>query len=99
MRAAFDERRRFVVAALNRLPGVSCIAPAGAFYAFPNVSRVGRTAKTIERGLLEEAGVATIAGTSFGRYGEGYLRLSYANSLPNIAEAIARMEDWLRRQN
>jgi aspartate/methionine/tyrosine aminotransferase len=99
MRDAFDERRRFVVEALNRLPGVSCIAPAGAFYAFPNVSRVGRAAKTIERGLLEEAGVATIAGTSFGRYGEGYLRLSYANSLPNIAEAISRMEDWLRRQN
>jgi aspartate/methionine/tyrosine aminotransferase len=95
MAAAFDERRRFVVEALNRLPGVSCVTPAGAFYAFPNVGKVGRTAKEIERGLLEEAGVATIAGTSFGRYGEGYLRLSYANSLPNIAEAIKRMEAWL----
>jgi aspartate/methionine/tyrosine aminotransferase len=95
MAAAFDERRRFVVEALNKLPGVSCVTPAGAFYAFPNVSRVGRTAKEIEKGLLEEAGVATIAGTSFGRYGEGYLRLSYANSLPNIATAIKRMEEWL----
>ncbi|MFO1059543.1 MAG: pyridoxal phosphate-dependent aminotransferase [Dongiaceae bacterium] len=95
MAAAFDERRRFVVEALNKLPGVSCVTPAGAFYAFPNVSRVGRTAKEIEKGLLEEAGVATIAGTSFGRFGEGYLRLSYANSLPNIATAIERMEDWL----
>ena len=88
-----------MVEALNRLPGVSCIAPAGAFYAFPNVSKVGRAAKTIERGLLEEAGVATIAGTSFGRYGEGYLRLSYANSVENIRAAMERMGDWLNRRN
>jgi aspartate aminotransferase len=95
---AFDERRRFVVDALNKLPGVSCVDALGAFYVFPNISKTGMTAKQIETGLLNEAGVATIAGTSFGSYGEGYIRISYANSLENIAEAMRRFGDWLAQR-
>jgi aspartate aminotransferase len=93
---AFDARRKVVVEELNKLPGVSCVEPGGAFYAFPNISRTGLKAKEFERRLLEDAGVATVAGTSFGSYGEGYLRLSYANSTENIREAIGRMDGWLR---
>lgn len=96
MVAAFDARRKVVVEGLNQLPGVSCVEPGGAFYAFPNIARTGLTAKEFERRLLEEAGVATVAGTSFGSYGEGYLRLSYANSTENIRAAIGRMDSWLR---
>ena len=95
MMAAFDVRRRAIHGALNALPGVSCVEPAGAFYAFPNISGTGIAAKTLELELLEEAGVATIAGTSFGRFGEGYLRLSYANSLENIRLALERIGDHL----
>ncbi len=95
MMAAFDQRRRAVHRLLNALPGVSCIEPAGAFYAFPNISGTGLSAKALETGLLEEAGVASIAGTSFGEYGEGYLRISYANSLENIEEALTRMGEFL----
>ena len=94
---AFDARRKVVVEELNKLPGVSCVEPGGAFYAFPNITRTGLKAKEFEKRLLEEAGVATVAGTSFGSYGEGYLRLSYANSTENIREAIRRMDGWLRR--
>jgi aspartate aminotransferase len=95
---AFDERRRYVVDALNKLPGVSCVDAMGAFYVFPNISRTGLTAKQVEGGLLNDAGVATIAGTSFGSYGEGYIRISYANSLENIAEAMRRFGDWLAKR-
>ena len=95
---AFDERRRYVVDALNKLPGVSCIDAMGAFYVFPNVSKLGLTAKQVENGLLNDAGIATIAGTSFGSYGEGFIRISYANSLENIAEAMRRFGDWLTRR-
>jgi len=98
MAKAFDERRRIVVAELNRLPGVSCVEPGGAFYAFPNISGTGLSAKKLELALLEQAGVATVAGTSFGAYGEGYLRLSYANSVENIVAAIKRIGDWLVAQ-
>jgi aspartate/methionine/tyrosine aminotransferase len=94
---AFDARRKVVVEELNKLPGISCVEPGGAFYAFPNITRTGLKAKEFEKRLLEDAGVATVAGTSFGRYGEGYLRLSYANSTENIREAIRRMDGWLRR--
>jgi aspartate/methionine/tyrosine aminotransferase len=93
---AFDERRRFVVDALNKLPGVSCVDALGAFYVFPNIKGTGMTAKQVEEGLLNDVGVAGIAGTSFGSYGEGYLRISYANSLDNIAEAMGRMDGWLK---
>ena len=98
MMKAFDERRRFVVAELNKLPGVSCITPYGAFYAFPNIKNTGIKSKQLEVSLLDEAGVASIAGTSFGSYGEGYLRISYANSLDNIAEAIRRMGGFLEKR-
>ena len=91
MTEAFDDRRRAVHAALNRLQGFSCIQPAGAFYAFPNISGTGLSAARLQDLLLEQAGVATIAGTSFGRYGEGYLRISYANSKENILTAVDRI--------
>lgn len=99
MVAAFDERRRAVVAGLNEIEGISCVTPGGAFYAFPNITGTGLKAKDLEKGLLEEAGVAAIAGTSFGAEGEGYLRISYANSLPNIQEALKRIADWLAQQH
>ncbi|MDP4026521.1 pyridoxal phosphate-dependent aminotransferase [Methylobacterium sp. NEAU 140] len=95
MVAEFDRRRAIVVAGLNALPGVSCIAPKGAFYAFPNVSRTGWKAKALASTLLEEAGVATIGGPDFGVHGEGFLRLSYANSAENIRRALERMQGFL----
>ncbi|NMM46054.1 pyridoxal phosphate-dependent aminotransferase [Rhodospirillaceae bacterium KN72] len=95
MMRAFDDRRKATVEALNALPGVTCIKPGGAFYAFPNISGTGRDARALQDALLKEAHVATIAGTSFGGYGEGYLRLSYANSKENILEAIDRIGRYL----
>ncbi|MCH8154339.1 MAG: pyridoxal phosphate-dependent aminotransferase [Proteobacteria bacterium] len=95
MVAAFAARRRVVIEELNAIPGISCIAPGGAFYAFPNITGTGIAAKELEVKLLEEAGVATVAGTSFGRFGEGYLRLSYANSVDNIRAAMDRIRTWL----
>jgi aspartate/methionine/tyrosine aminotransferase len=95
MVAEFDRRRKIVVDGLNRLPGVSCITPNGAFYAFPNVSRTGWKAKALASTLLEEAGVATIGGPDFGVHGEGYLRLSYANSAENILRALDRVGEFL----
>ncbi len=89
MMAEFRIRREFVVAGLNDLPGISCVTPRGAFYAFPNITGTGLDAKQFADRLLDEAGVAVLAGTAFGEYGEGYLRLSYANSLENIEEALA----------
>ena len=91
MVAAFAERREVIVAGLNGLPGFRCARPGGAFYTFPNVTGTGLDARTLQGQLLEETGVATIAGTSFGEYGEGYLRFSYANSREAIAEAIERI--------
>lgn len=96
MLAEFDRRRKAVVAGLNALPGVSCIVPKGAFYAFPNVSQTGWKAKKLASALLEEAGVATIGGPDFGVHGEGYIRLSYANSLENIERALVRMGEFLK---
>jgi len=95
MMAAFDMRRRSIHRSLNDIPGITCVEPAGAFYAFPNISGTGVAAKTLEVDLLEQAGVATIAGSSFGRYGEGYLRLSYANSQENIRKALDRIGEYL----
>ena len=95
MMKAFGERRGVIVEALNQLPGVRCINPGGAFYAFPNISGTGFTARELQDRWLEEAGVATIAGTSFGAQGEGYIRFSYANSTENIREAIRRIDRWL----
>ncbi len=95
MMAAFDRRRKLVVAGMNRLPGVTCATPKGAFYAFPNVSRTGWKAKKLASELLDEAGVALIGGPDFGILGEGYVRLSYANSEENIARAIDRIAGFL----
>ena len=97
MREEFDRRRKAVVAGLNLLPGVGAVTPRGAFYAFPNVAGTGWKAKPLASALLEEAGVAVIGGPDFGVYGEGYLRLSYANSLENIERALERMRDFLSR--
>lgn len=99
MVAEFDRRRKVVVEGLNGLPGVSCATPKGAFYAFPNVSATGWKAKPLAAALLEDAGVATIGGPDFGVYGEGYVRLSYANSTENILKAIDRMRAFLERRN
>ena len=92
---AFAERRQMIVKALNNLPGFRCANPGGAFYAFPNVSGTGFDAKTLQARLLDEAGVATIAGTSFGAFGEGYLRFSIANSYENLMSAIDRVRQFL----
>jgi aspartate/methionine/tyrosine aminotransferase len=95
MMVEFDGRRRLVVEGLNRLPGVSCITPKGAFYAFPNVTQTGWKAKALASALLDDAGVATIGGPDFGIHGEGYIRLSYANSAENIQRALERMGEFL----
>jgi aspartate aminotransferase len=95
MRTEFDKRRKVVVEELNKLPGVSCIIPAGAFYAFTNVKNTGWTAKPLANALLDETGVALIGGPDFGIMGEGYIRLSYANSTENILKALGRMGDFL----
>ncbi len=97
MVAEFDRRRRIVVDELNRLPGFTCITPKGAFYAFPNISQTGFKAKNLATRLLEEAGVAAIGGPDFGILGEGYLRISYANSTDNILKAMARIGAFLGR--
>jgi aspartate/methionine/tyrosine aminotransferase len=98
MVAEFDRRRRLVVEGLNALPGISCITPKGAFYAFPNIRETGWKAKPLASALLEEAGVATIGGPDFGIHGEGYIRLSYANSAENIRRALERMGEFLVRR-
>ena len=95
MTTAFDERRQVIVRELNDVPGVSCVNPLGAFYAFPNISETGIDARTLQERLLEEAGLAVIAGTSFGHLGEGYLRFSYAASLEEIVEGVDRMRTLL----
>ena len=95
MLAAFDERRRVIVRELNQIPGFRCVEPGGAFYAFPNIEETGMDSGTLQRKLLEEAGVAVIAGTSFGAFGEGYLRFSYANSTENILDAVQRIRSCL----
>lgn len=92
MMVAFDERRQTIVAALNALPGFTCLDPAGAFYAFPNISGTGESAKSLQKRFLEEAGVATVAGPSFGVHADDYIRFSYANSVENIVEAISRIK-------
>ncbi|MFF8798363.1 MULTISPECIES: pyridoxal phosphate-dependent aminotransferase [unclassified Methylobacterium] len=97
MMAAFDRRRSLIVDGLNAIPGLSCIVPKGAFYAFPNVAGTGWKAKALASALLEDAGVAVIGGPDFGIHGEGYLRLSYANSAENIESALARVAEFLAR--
>jgi aspartate/methionine/tyrosine aminotransferase len=97
MMRAFDRRRKVVVEGLNSLPGISCIIPKGAFYAFPNIKETGWKAKKLASALLDDAGVALIGGPDFGTLGEGYMRLSYANSEENILRALERIGQFLKR--
>lgn len=97
MDAEFKRRRDVIVAGLNAIPRISCKTPLGAFYVFPNVKKIGWEAKKLADYFLNEAGVAVLAGTSFGKYGEGYIRISYANSVENIKEGVSRIEKALQR--
>jgi aspartate/methionine/tyrosine aminotransferase len=92
MLAEFRRRRDVIVSGLNAIPGISCALPDGAFYAFPNISGTGVSATDLAGRLLSEAGVASLAGTAFGPWGEGFLRLSYANSVANIEAALDAMK-------
>ena len=93
----FRKRRDFIVAGLNEIPDVSCITPKGAFYVFPNVKKIKMSTQELEHYLLNEAGVAILSGTAFGKYGDGYLRFSYANSIENIGKALEKMKDALEK--
>jgi aspartate/methionine/tyrosine aminotransferase len=92
----FRRRRDAMVKGMNEIPGFRCSVPAGAFYAFPNISGTGMSSKELAHFLLNEAGVACLWGTAFGQHGDGYLRFSYANSLANILEAIDRIKRALK---
>ncbi len=92
MVAEFKKRRDIIVDGLNSIDGITCKKPLGAFYVFPNIKATGKTSKEMETLLLETYGVAALAGTSFGKHGEGYLRFSYANSVENIEKALAKIK-------
>ena len=94
MVAEFRRRRDMIVDGLNKIPGITCASPDGAFYVFPNVESLGLPTSELQPRLLEEAGVACVSGTSFGSRGEGYLRFSYANSTDNIALALRAMKEF-----
>jgi aspartate/methionine/tyrosine aminotransferase len=93
---AFRRRRDLIVDGLNAIPGVRCLRPKGAFYVFPNITATGMTSKQFADYLLNEHGVAALSGTAFGQYGEGYLRLSYANSEENLRKALERIAAAVR---
>ncbi len=95
MSAEFKRRRDAFVAGLNKIKGFSCRTPKGAFYAFPNITKTGWPSKKLADALLDQAGVAALSGTAFGKFGEGYLRFSVANSLENLNKALERIEDWV----
>jgi len=95
----FQRRRDMFVAGLNRIKGFSCRVPKGAFYVFPNLTAAGWKSKALADALLEEAGVACLSGTSFGEFGEGYLRFSIANSMENLERALERIEQWISNKN
>ena len=95
MRSEFQRRRDVFVTALNQIRGFSCRMPKGAFYVFPNITATGWQSKPLADALLEEAGVACLSGTSFGDFGEGYLRFSIANSMENLNLALAKIEQWV----
>ncbi|HTV81096.1 MAG TPA: pyridoxal phosphate-dependent aminotransferase [Acidobacteriaceae bacterium] len=97
MRSEFERRSRMFVDGLNRIPGFSCRMPHGAFYVFANITGTGWKSKPLADALLDQAGVAALSGTSFGRYGEGYLRFSVANSIEMLRGALARIERWARQ--
>src|SRR5437867_12221515 len=98
MRLEFQRRRDMFVAGLNRIKGFSCRTPRGAFYVFPNVTATGWKSKPLADALLEEAGVACLSGTSFGEFGEGYLRFSIANSMENLSRALERIAKWMSKK-
>ncbi len=95
MVAEFSKRREVIVSGLNKIDNVSCLVPDGAFYVFPNVSKFGVKSSELEGRILNEAGVAVLSGTSFGAFGEGYIRMSYANSIENINKALERLKEFL----
>jgi len=95
MVAEFRRRRDIIVQGLNRVPGIRCAMPKGAFYVFPNVEGTGITSREFADGLLEEGGVACLAGESFGEYGVGYVRFSFANSAENIEKALERIDRFV----
>jgi len=97
MRDEFQRRRDMFVAGLNKIKGFSCRMPKGAFYAFPNITKTGWRSKPLADALLEQAGVAALSGTSFGEFGEGYLRFSVANSLENLQQALDRVDQWTKK--
>lgn len=97
MCAEFKRRRDRFIERVNKIPGFSCRVPAGAFYAFPNIRQTGMTSKKLADALLEQAGVACLAGTAFGQFGEGYLRFSIANSIENLEKALDRIEQWAKK--
>jgi aspartate/methionine/tyrosine aminotransferase len=97
MMAEFRRRRSVIIDRLNRIPGFRCRPPRGAFYAFPNIKETKWSSNALADALLQEAGVACLSGRSFGQWGEGYLRLSFANSIPNIEKALDRIEGWARK--
>jgi aspartate/methionine/tyrosine aminotransferase len=97
MCAEFKRRRDVVVAGLNKIKGVSCRMPKGAFYVFPNITKTGWKSKPLADALLEQAGVAALSGTAFGDFGEGYLRFSVANSLENLQQALERIDQWTKK--
>jgi aspartate/methionine/tyrosine aminotransferase len=99
MRNEFQRRRDVFVAGLNKIKGFSCRMPKGAFYAFPNITQTGWKSKPLADALLEQAGVAALSGTSFGAFGEGYLRFSVANSLENLQQALERIDQWTRQNS
>jgi aspartate/methionine/tyrosine aminotransferase len=95
MVAEFRRRRDVIVKGLNSIPGITCLTPMASFYVFPNIKATGMTSKALADALLAEAGVACLPGTSFGSFGEGYLRFSYANSVANIETALASIRATL----
>ena len=97
MRKEFQRRRDVVVDRINRIPGFSCRLPLGAFYVFPNIQKTGWNSQKLADALLDQAGVACLAGTAFGEFGEGYLRFSIANSLENLNKALDRVESWVKK--
>jgi aspartate aminotransferase len=97
MNEQFHKRRDKFIAGLNKIPGFSCRLPHGAFYAFPNIKKTGWTSKKLADVLLEQAGVACLAGTAFGAYGEGYLRFSIANSMENLDKALDKINTWAKK--
>ncbi|MDR1587729.1 MAG: pyridoxal phosphate-dependent aminotransferase [Treponema sp.] len=97
MAGAFRERRDYLIDALNSISGIKCVMPGGAFYAFPDISSFGISSSEFANRLLEEAGVAAAAGTAFGNFGEGFIRLSYANSPDNLKIAVDRLAKFCRR--